>query len=51
MRVVTGEAKGRKLKSPKTMGTRPIIDRVKTAFSIFSPRASRTSVFSTSLGV
>jgi 16S rRNA (guanine966-N2)-methyltransferase len=31
MRVVTGEAKGRKLKSPKTMGTRPIIDRVKTA--------------------
>jgi len=31
MRVVTGEAKGRKLKSPKTIGTRPIIDRVKTA--------------------
>jgi 16S rRNA (guanine966-N2)-methyltransferase len=31
MRVVTGEAKGRKLKAPKTMGTRPIIDRVKTA--------------------
>jgi 16S rRNA (guanine(966)-N(2))-methyltransferase RsmD len=31
MRVVTGEAKGRKLKSPKTSGTRPIIDRVKTA--------------------
>lgn len=37
MRVVTGEAKGRKLKSPKTMGTRPIIDRVKTAlFDILS---------------
>ncbi|HEU5226727.1 MAG TPA: 16S rRNA (guanine(966)-N(2))-methyltransferase RsmD [Ktedonobacteraceae bacterium] len=31
MRVVTGEAKGRKLKAPKTPGTRPIIDRVKTA--------------------
>src|SRR5206468_6438259 len=31
MRVVTGEAKGRKLKGPKTPGTRPIIDRVKTA--------------------
>jgi 16S rRNA (guanine966-N2)-methyltransferase len=31
MRVVTGEAKGRKLKSPRTSGTRPIIDRVKTA--------------------
>src|SRR6266700_4041309 len=31
MRVVTGEAKGRRLKSPKTAGTRPIIDRVKTA--------------------
>lgn len=31
MRVVTGEAKGRRLKSPKTSGTRPIMDRVKTA--------------------
>lgn len=31
MRVVTGAAKGRKLKGPKTAGTRPIIDRVKTA--------------------
>ncbi len=39
MRVVTGEAKGRKLKSPRTMGTRPIIDRVKTAlFDILSTR-------------
>lgn len=31
MRVVTGEAKGKQLKSPKTIGTRPILDRVKTA--------------------
>src|SRR5437667_11704194 len=39
MRVVTGEAKGRKLKGPKTPGTRPIIDRVKTAlFDILSWR-------------
>lgn len=37
MRVVTGEAKGRRLKSPRTPGTRPIIDRVKTAlFDILS---------------
>src|SRR5437763_14603326 len=39
MRVVTGEAKGRKLKGAKTPGTRPIIDRVKTAlFDILSTR-------------
>ena len=39
MRVVTGEAKDRKLKAPKTSGTRPIIDRVKTAlFDILSTR-------------
>jgi 16S rRNA (guanine966-N2)-methyltransferase len=39
MRVVTGEAKGRKLKGPKTPSTRPIIDRVKTAlFDILSTR-------------
>lgn len=39
MRVVTGAAKGRKLKGPKTPGTRPIIDRVKTAlFDILSWR-------------
>lgn len=31
MRVVSGSAKGRKLKSPKTTGTRPVMDRVKTA--------------------
>ncbi|HEX4203652.1 MAG TPA: 16S rRNA (guanine(966)-N(2))-methyltransferase RsmD [Ktedonobacteraceae bacterium] len=37
MRVVTGVAKGRQLKTPKTTGTRPIIDRVKTAlFDILS---------------
>ena len=39
MRVVTGEAKGRKLKGPKTIGTRPIIDRVKQAlFNIIASR-------------
>lgn len=39
MRVVSGEAKGRRLKSPKTTATRPIIDRVKTAlFDILSVR-------------
>jgi len=38
LRVVTGEAKGRKLKTLNTMtGTRPIMDRVKTAlFDILS---------------
>jgi len=37
MRVVTGSARGRKLKGPKTPGTRPIINRVKTAlFDILS---------------
>lgn len=45
LRVVTGEAKGRKLKTLKTMkGTRPIMDRVKTAlFDILAPevRGSR----------
>jgi len=39
MRVVTGEAKGRRLKSPKSPGTRPIMDRVRTAlFDILSTR-------------
>ena len=39
LRVVTGEAKGRKLKASKMPGTRPIIDRVKTAlFDILSAR-------------
>ena len=31
MRVVAGTAKGRVLKEPGTLGTRPIMDRVKTA--------------------
>ena len=43
MRVVTGEAKGKKLKSPKTIGTRPIMDRVKTAlFDILAPEVPDT---------
>ncbi|HEY5002266.1 MAG TPA: 16S rRNA (guanine(966)-N(2))-methyltransferase RsmD [Ktedonobacteraceae bacterium] len=43
MRVVAGEAKGRKLKAPDTMGTRPIIDRVKTAlFDILSGEVEDT---------
>ena len=43
MRVVTGEAKGRKLKTPKTAGTRPIMDRVKTAlFDILSREVKGT---------
>src|SRR5215475_6448711 len=31
MRVVAGSAKGRRLVGPKTPGTRPVMDRVKTA--------------------
>jgi 16S rRNA (guanine966-N2)-methyltransferase len=39
MRVVTGEAKGRRLKGPTSDGTRPIIERVKQAlFNILSLR-------------
>ncbi len=39
MRIVGGDAKGRRLKHPKTPGTRPVIDRVKTAlFDILSTR-------------
>lgn len=39
MRIVGGDAKGRRLKHPKTAGTRPVIDRVKTAlFDILSAR-------------
>ncbi len=35
MRVITGSAKGHKLKAPKGMGTRPMLDRVKEAvFSV-----------------
>jgi 16S rRNA (guanine(966)-N(2))-methyltransferase RsmD len=38
MRVISGSAKGRRLKSPKDPGTRPIMDRVKTAlFDILAP--------------
>lgn len=43
MRVVTGEAKGKRLKSPKTIDTRPILDRVKTAlFDILSGEVQGT---------
>ncbi len=43
IRVVAGEAKGRRLKTPKTTDTRPIIDRVKTAlFDILSVRVEDT---------
>lgn len=39
MRVITGTAKGRKLKSPKGMETRPTSDRIKEAlFNIIGPR-------------
>jgi 16S rRNA (guanine(966)-N(2))-methyltransferase RsmD len=35
MRVITGSAKGHRLKAPKGMGTRPMLDRVKEAlFSV-----------------
>jgi 16S rRNA (guanine966-N2)-methyltransferase len=39
MRVIAGSAKGRKLKSPPSIATRPIIDRVKTA--LFDTLADR----------
>ena len=43
MRVVAGEARGRKLKAPDTLDTRPIIDRVKTAlFDILSTEVEET---------
>lgn len=43
MRVVAGTAKGRKLKAPKAPGTRPVMDRVKTAlFDILAPRIRNT---------
>ncbi len=39
MRIVGGEARGRRLKGPKTLGTRPVINRVKTAlFDILGER-------------
>lgn len=38
MRVIAGSAKGRHLKGPDTLETRPILDRVKTAlFDILAP--------------
>lgn len=38
MRVISGSARGRKLKAPKSGETRPIMDRVKTAlFDILAP--------------
>jgi 16S rRNA (guanine(966)-N(2))-methyltransferase RsmD len=43
MRVVAGTAKGRKLKSPASSGTRPVMDRVKTAlFDILAYRIRDT---------
>ena len=43
MRVIAGSAKGRQLKSPKTAGTRPVMDRVKTAlFDILAPSIAGT---------
>ena len=45
MRIVGGEARGRRLKGPKTAGTRPVIDRVKTAlFDILSERIVNAEV-------
>ena len=43
MRVVAGLAKGRQLKGPKGPGTRPVMDRVKTAlFDILAPHVRDT---------
>jgi len=44
MRVVAGSAKGRHLVGPKTPGTRPVMDRVKTAlFDILAPEIVETT--------
>lgn len=52
MRVVAGEARGRKLKGPDTESTRPIIDRVKTAlFDILSWRVEDVRVLDLFAGV
>jgi 16S rRNA (guanine(966)-N(2))-methyltransferase RsmD len=52
MRVVAGEAKGRRLKGPKTEDTRPILDRVKTAlFDILSWRVEETTFLDLFAGV
>src|SRR5512138_2923525 len=38
MRVIAGSAKGRQLKAPPTMGTRPMMDRLKTSlFDTLTP--------------
>jgi len=43
MRVIAGSAKGRRLKGPDTLDTRPILDRVKTAlFDILAPDITDT---------
>ncbi len=43
MRVIAGSAKGRRLKGPDTLETRPILDRVKTAlFDILAPDIADT---------
>src|SRR5262249_53782489 len=42
---VSGSAKGRRLKGPSSTGTRPVMDRVKTAlFDILAPRIVGTRV-------
>lgn len=45
MRVISGSAKGRRLKSPKGTDTRPIMDRVKTALFDMLSRDVRNSHF------
>ncbi len=45
MRVVAGVAKGRKLKAPRTVATRPILDRVKVALFDILGDAVVDSVF------
>jgi len=42
MRVITGTAKGHRLKAPRGMGTRPMLDRVKE--SLFSTITSERSI-------
>lgn len=45
MRVITGSAKGRKLKAPKGLATRPTTDRVKEAlFSILGNRVQEAQI-------
>ncbi|MFN3929385.1 MAG: RsmD family RNA methyltransferase, partial [Thermoflexus sp.] len=45
MRVISGSAKGRRLKSLPGPGTRPITDRVKTAlFDILGPAVAEARV-------